>query len=162
MNNNQKVTTYDQNYQRYVGWNEYYAPMTYFYSPQTISYISKKITSLLQGLDKRNRPIIVPNQTIANVMDSVYVNYRPETGDIYGRYNVPNHNQQSQIQSMISQTIEIITSQIKADLGMREANSKLSAWVQVYGDFNEHGLTQTPPIKIREKRPDPMMFNMHY
>ena len=34
------------------------------------------------GVDKHNRPIIVPDKTICNVMSTVYANYRPETGDV--------------------------------------------------------------------------------
>jgi hypothetical protein len=45
---------------------------------------------------------------------------------------------------------------------MDECNSKLSAWTTILGDFNEHGLRRHAPIKLREKRPMPMAFNMNY
>ena len=45
---------------------------------------------------------------------------------------------------------------------MEQQNEKLSPWVQVYGDFSEHQLRSHPPIKILEKRPSTMQFNMNY
>lgn len=63
---------------------------------------------------------------------------------------------------MIDQVIEIITSQVRTELGMEENNAKLTAWTTVLGTFNAHGLTQTPPIKTRQRRPDPCLFNMNY
>jgi len=45
---------------------------------------------------------------------------------------------------------------------MTENNKKLSIWNSVYGEFNEKGLRAHPPIKIRKKRPQRMMFNMNY
>ena len=41
-------------------------------------------------------------------------------------------------------------------------NEKLTIWTTLLGDFNEHGLRQYPPIKLRNKRPDPMLFHMRY
>ena len=63
---------------------------------------------------------------------------------------------------MIDQVINIITTDVKVNLGMDEHNSKLSAWTTILGDFNEHGLRRHAPIKLRERRPMPMAFNMNY
>ena len=114
------------------------------------------------GVDPFNRPILVPANTICNIMSNIYISFRPETGDIYSRYIIPKNSQQSDVQNMIDQVIEVIVSQVKDDLEMRENNAKLTAWTTVLGDFNLHGLTQTPPIKTRQRRPDPCMFNMNY
>jgi hypothetical protein len=46
---------------------------------------------------------------------------------------------------------------------MAEANSKLSVWdATLLGDFNPHGLRQFPPIKLRQRGPDRMLFHMKY
>ena len=136
--------------------------MQIYYSQNNIDKISRKITELLQGVDKQNRRIVVPNTTITNVMSNVYDNFKPATGDIYARYNIPGSGNSNYLQSMIDQVINIITTDVKVNLGMDECNSKLSAWTTILGDFNEHGLRRHAPIKIREKRPMPMAFNMNY
>ena len=148
---------------RYVGWDvENNACFKQFFSPATVKLISEKITELTRGVDKHNRPIVVPYERICQLMDSVFQAYVPPTGDIYTRYIVPNKNQPSIVQSLIDQTIELAVSQIRDSIGMENWNESLTAWVQLYGDFNVHNLTQTPPIKVLGKRPNPMEFHMHY
>jgi len=152
----------DQNYNRYIGWNsEAEDCIQDFYSSDTVKLISTKVSELLRGVDPQNRKIVVPNQTIINVMDGIQTSYRPQTGDIYGRYNVPN-TPIDNIKEMIDQTIELITTDVRNNLEIDENNRKLTVWTTVLGDFNEHGLKQHPPIKIRNKRPTPMQFNMNY
>ena len=153
----------DANYTRYVGYQETNDCIRRYYSPENVAMISKKVTELLQGVDPNNRPIIVPNKTICNIMDSVYYSFRPPTGDIYGRYNVPTGmGPEDYVQSMIDQTIEIITNTVRNEMMMEENNRKLTAWTTVYGDFNQHGLRAHPEIKILKKRPTPFQFQMHY
>lgn len=156
-------TFYDDNFQKHVGYKQNNVSIQKYFSPETIQTISAKVTELLQGIDPQNRPIIVPDKTISSVMSTIYNNYRPPTGDIYGRYNVPSGtSSESYVQNMIDQVIEVITSDVKNNLGMEECNSKLSIWTTVYGDFNTHGLQQHPKIKVRNKRPTPMLFQMNY
>jgi hypothetical protein len=95
-------------------------------------------------------------------MNGIEATYRPETGDIYSRYNIPNGSPLNQLQEMIDQTIELITSDVRNNLEMDENNRKLTAWTTVYGEFNDHGLRSHAPIKVRNKRPAPMQFNMNY
>jgi hypothetical protein len=154
--------TCDYNYLRHVGWGENNACFRKYFSKQTVDTISKKVTELTRGVDPKNRKIIVPDDKICMVMDSIYANFRPPTGDIYSRYIVPNDQQANMVQSMIDQTIEVITDFIRNEIGMEQANQKLSAWVTVLGDFNPHNLTQVPPIKTRERRPATLQFHMHY
>jgi hypothetical protein len=136
---------------------------TKFFNINTINVISKKITQLLQGVDPRNRPIIVPNESIKNIMDSVYINFRPQTGDIYTRYIIPNGlNSDDYINDMIDQTVEIIYSEVKNNIEMEQNNKKLSVWTTVLGDFNENGLRSFPPIKVLNKHPAYCQFNMNY
>lgn len=152
----------DFNYLRHPGWSENNACIKQFFSKKTVATISKAVTQLTKGVDEKNRSILVPDARICEVMDGVFHNFRPPTGDIYSRYIVPNDQQANMVQSMIDQTIEIIVDFIVNQIGMEQNNFKLSAWVQVYGDFNTHNLTQTPPIKVLGKRPATMQFNMNY
>jgi hypothetical protein len=151
----------DQNFQRYVGWNGDSLCNEEFFSAKTIKYISSKISEYLKGVDPQNRKIVVSDNNIINVMNSINENYRPQTGDIFGRYNIPNrpidHNQE-----MINQTINLIVNDVKNNLETEENNKKLTIWTTVYGDFNEQGLRSHPPIKIRNKKPASMQFNMNY
>ena len=132
------------------------------YSKENINKISCKITELLMGVNKDNRPIVVPDKTICSVMSAVYENFRPETGDIYTRYNIPKAREPDFIQRMIDQVINIITTDVKVNLGMDECNRNLSIWTTVLGDFNLHNLRSHSKIKLRERRPQPMAFQMNY
>lgn len=154
----------DDNYQRFVGYTEYNNPaINKLYNPKTIKSISNKITELLMGVDPQNRKIIVPDNTICGIISQCCDSYRPPTGDIYSRYNIPTGQAPvNHVQNIINQTIQIITSEVRNNLEMEQNNQKLTAWTTVLGDFNEHKLRQHAPIKILNKRPNPMQFNMNY
>ena len=49
----------DQNYNRYVGWQEASCSCKELFSPHTIKLISSKITELTEGVDDKNRKIII-------------------------------------------------------------------------------------------------------
>jgi len=150
----------DFNYIRYVGWQEPSPEIKGYFSQDTINKISKAVSQLTRGVDKKGRTILVPDSTICKIMDSVYQNYQPPVGDIHSRYIIP--AKQNMVRSMVDQCVEIIVSGIRLQTEMQDANSKLSAWVQVMGDFNPHGLRQFPPIKTLEKRPATMQFFENY
>ena len=153
----------DDNYIRNVGYKEDNQCIRKYFSTNTLRIISAKITELLMGVDPENRPIIVPDKTISSVMSEIYNSYRPPTGDIYSRYIIPSGtNSDDYVQNMIDQTIELITSDVRNNLGMEEINKHLTVWTTVYGDFNRHGLRQVPPIKIRNKHPAHFQFHMNY
>jgi hypothetical protein len=156
--------TLNQNYGRNVGYTDTNSLFkTNYYNINIVNTISKKLTELLQGVDPLNRPIIIPDNTIINIMDSVQQNYRPLTGDIFSRYNIPNgQNSDDYISSMIDQTIEIIYSEVKNNFEIEENNKNLSVWTTLLGDFNEQGLRSVPPIKILNKHPAHCQFNMNY
>lgn len=153
----------DDNFIKHVGYSESNPGIKEYFSMKTVDTIYYKITELLQGVDPNNRPIIVPRKTICNIMSDVYNSFRPETGDIYSRYIVPSGiSTPSYIQSMIDQVIEIITSDVRNNLGMEQYNKTLSAWTTVLGYFNSNSIRSVPPIKVRNRRPNPMEFNMNY
>lgn len=153
--------TCDDNFIKHVGYKEINECIKEYFSQKNVDKMSNKITELLMGVDPQNRPIIVPDKTICSVMSNIYDNFRPETGDIYSRYTIPN-NRTNDVANMINQVIEIITSDVRNSLGMEECNSKLTKWTTLLGDFNPHGLRSYPPIKIRHKRPNPMQIHMNY
>ena len=152
----------DQNYLKYAGWSESNLCVQQYFSPGTVNTISRKVSELTLGVDPHNRKIVVPDHRIIEVMNSVWNGYTPPTGDIYSRFIVPSGDELSDTQRMIDQCIEIIVSFVRNTIGIEENNKKLTAWTTVYGDFNEHQLRQHPPIKIRNKRPNPLEFNMNY
>jgi hypothetical protein len=153
----------NDNYIRHVGYNDDNEYINAFFNKDTVRLISFKITELLQGVHPENRPIVVPDCNISSIMSSVYKSYTPQTGDIYSRYIVENGmSSDNYIQSLIDQTIEIITSYVKNTMEMDENNKKLTIWTTVYGDFNRHGLQQTSKIKIRNKHPAYGQIHMHY
>jgi hypothetical protein len=134
-----------------------------FYNINTVNTISKKLTELLKGVDPLNRPIVIPNKSIVNIMDSVYQGFRPQTGDIFSRFTMPNGlNSDDYIQSLIDQTIEIIYADVKNNMEMEQYNKKLSVWTTVLGDFNDNQLRSYPPIKVLNKHPQYMAFFENY
>jgi hypothetical protein len=134
-----------------------------YYNINTVNTISKKLTELLRGVDHLNRPIVIPNKSIVNIMDSVYQSFRPQTGDIFSRFTMPNGlNSDDYIQSLIDQTIEIIYSDVKNNMEMDQYNKKLSVWTTVLGDFNDNQLRSYPPIKVLNKHPQYMAFFENY
>lgn len=150
-------------YTKYVGYQDTNVCIEKYFSGYTVNIISKKVTELLMGVHPENRRIIVPDSTIYNVLDAIYQNYRPPTGDIYGRYNIPSGTTtESYVQDMIDQVIEIIVSDVRNNYETIENNSKLSIWTTVLGEFNDNGLRSYPPIKTRLRRPNPLEFNMNY
>lgn len=149
---------------KFVGFSDYNLCFKKYFSQNTINIISNKVTQLLTGVDHLNRPIIVPDDKISYVMDAIYNSYRPDTSDIYSRYNIPTGSTtESYVQNMIDQVIEVIYSDVKNNLEVAENNSKLSIWTSVLGEgLNQHNLRSVPPIKTRIRRPNPMEFNMKY
>lgn len=153
-------------YMRYVGWNYTVglSPVySLFFSPETVRKISQKVTQLLAGVDPTGRPIVVTDRVICHVMSQAFDSRTPKVGDIHTRYIIPDEAPRDDLQTYINRTIETIVMAIKTEFGMIECNSKLSIWdASLMGDFNRKGLRQHPPIKVSEKHPMRMMFNMNY
>jgi len=64
------------------------------------------------------------------------------------------------VQKMTMLTISYIVDAISTEFKMIEQNNKLNIWVTQYTD--DWGIKQVAKIKVREKRPTPMIFNMNY
>jgi hypothetical protein len=142
-----------ENITRNVG-NDYSKDFNLYFNDDNIKYISQNVIFLLKNVHPSGKPIVVPDHIILNVMDSVYQNCRPITGDIYSRYNVNNNISMSQniISNMIKEVIEIIVLDVKYNIEKEINNNKLNIWTTVLGDFNNDGLRSHAPIKIRKKK----------
>ena len=160
--NNPQVAIKDYNYYRYSLWNADNDCYDALFSQGTIDLISKKVTELTRGLDTKGREIVVPDETIAKVLDGINQGYTRVVGDIYTRYFIQSDEQQNMVQSIIDQTIEVITNNVRNQYDMEKNNRTLTAWVQVYGDFNASSLRYHPIIKVRDRRPNTMEFHMNY
>jgi hypothetical protein len=113
-----------------------------FFSKQNIFNISLEITKRLKGVHPEGKNIIVSDENIISVMDSVYnATYKD-------------------VQKMTMMTIAYIVDAISTEFKTIEQNNKLSIWVTQYTD--DWGIKQVPKLKMREKRPTPMIFNMNY
>lgn len=150
------------NSMRFVGWTENSPFRTKFLSPETVGMVSKRITHFLKGIDQLGRDIVVPDETILNVMDQVLLNFRPEVGDIFTRHHIINKRQFETFNNLINEVVEIIVSQIKNEEMTLKCNRQLSVWNTIYGEHNAHGLRQHAPIKINRKRPQSMAFFENY
>jgi len=153
---------YNDDYLRYSGYQDINPCIQELFDQKTITKISRKVTQLLLGVHPENLPIIVPDHIIGSVVSNIYTNFKPSTGDIYAMYNIPGKDNQSIVGSVVDQAIETIVSDVRNNMETAQNNAKLTIWTTVYGDFNEHGLRQHPPIKIQNRRSNPMEFNMNY
>jgi len=153
-------------YNAFVGWAETsdHDPFVCaLYSSSNIKSLSDAITNALQGVHPENKKIIVPDETIAQMLSNVYRNgTRPNIGDIHTRYIIPQNEPRCDLRSINNQTINIIVRSIKDEFQTIEQNKRLSVWNSVYGDFNKEGLRAHAPIKIRRRHPQYMAFNMNY
>lgn len=149
---------------KYVGYRN--ATDDSLFTTDNLNFISKKITGFLRGIRYDKRDIVVPNATIASVLSNVYDSFTPDNvGSIYGRYTIQplNSDADNYIKNIVNQTIEIIVSDVKNSMEIEENNKKLTIWTTVLGEgVNDHGLRAFPPIKVREKRPDPFQFHVRY
>jgi len=157
--------TYDDGFTRNVGWGVSIQDRPEYKSLFTQEHLLKmqyKITQLLEGVDKYKRPIIVPLETIASVMNEVVYNNSPIVGDIYSRYILPDiEASRNDFRDVVDRTIEIIVSNIKNEYLMIECNQKLTVWNSLLGDFNKQGIRAHSNIKIRNNGPARFQFNMN-
>lgn len=150
------------NYNKFVGY-EQNENLNSFFNQETVRFISKKVSELLQGVHPENKRIVVPDKNIIAVMNQVYTNFRIPVGDIYSRYHIPSQEKnQNYTDEMIDQVIETITSYVRNTMGIEENNSKLTVWSTVYGDFNAQGLRRYSTMKLRLKRPSSFQIHMKY
>ena len=113
-----------------------------FFSKQNILNISYEVTKRLNGIHPDGKNIIVSDENILSVMDSIY------------------NSTYKDVQKMTMMTIAYIVDAITTEFNTIEQNNKLNIWISQYTD--DWGIKQVPKLKMREKRPTPMIFNMNY
>jgi hypothetical protein len=104
----------------------------YFLSKSSIHLMSTEITRKLHGVHPEGKNIIVPDDTIMSVADSMYENNRMD------------------VKVLQEMTINYVVNTIKSEYEMTSNNNKLSAWVQKY-DIDS-GLTRFNDIKLNRKQ----------
>lgn len=137
--------------------------VSFIFSHENIKHLSHNITKALRGVDPQGRDIVVTDNRIVEVLSSVFWDStRERVGSIYSRYIVPDCLPRNDIETFNLITMNIIVSAVKDEYDTIASNKRLTIWTTVLGDFNTDGLRAHPPLKIRKKFPQRMMFNMNY
>jgi hypothetical protein len=127
-----------------------------FFSKNVIDLISRKATLLLDGVDEYKRDIIIPDNRILEVMNTVYSSYKVSVGF---DNRISNYDY---VQNMIGDVIARIIYDVKNTLGYEQCTNKYTIWTTLYGDFNNEQIRSHAPIKIQKNRPNSFEFNMKY
>ena len=133
------------------------------FKQETVNFISQTVTNYLMPL--KGKPIVVPDVQIREMLTSVW---NAESGtnyaDIYTiqTFDLPWDKNDDSLKRIVLMTIQSIINQIKNPIEVEQINNNLNIWNTLYGDFNEAGLRAHSKIKLREKHPQYMMFNMNY
>lgn len=125
------------------------------FSVDNLLKLSYEITRRLRDLVPEG--LIVPIETISNVLKALYDAYRPQMGNPMTMYHVASDDVCSNLNM---QTINLITQQVRDEINAEQHAKKLTIWTTVLGDYNEHGLRAHSSIKLKQRRPTPMLFNM--
>ena len=110
-----------------------------------INKLSKLITQNLAGLDELNRPIIYPDNRIMDILTKLEFN-----------------NEQVSSNEIDLMVIKLVCDTIRNEVETIRYNNSLDKFDTIFGDFNKQGLSRTSQIKVRNKRPTPMMFHLRY
>ena len=127
-----------------------------FFSKNTVDYISYQCTLQLKGIDEEGRDIVIPDNRILEVMNTVQQSYNFATG-----FDAPQLTPQTYFDNMVNQTIERIVYDVSNTLQIEQCNMKKTIWTTVLGDFNKEKLQGHSQLKIRHKHPT-FMINMRY
>ena len=159
-------TSHDMGYQSHVGWentSNNSPGLEYLYSQENLLNLQKIITKSLEGVHPEGKNIIVPVENIQNVISNIYENVnRTEIGSIYSRDVIAPAKKRNDVETINKQSIQAIVNMLRSQFEMEANNKKLTVWNTVYGDFNKEGLRGHAPIKLRNKHPQYMAFNMKY
>lgn len=118
-------------------------------SKRTMDLIRGKVADILElwKVHPTGKRILVTDEVIQGVLVPLY---KDEFGPIYG---------------LIDRCINIICTSIRDEFAQNSQNFALNNWVVQYGSgdqANPWGLRAHSKIKLRERRPVPMQFNMRY
>jgi hypothetical protein len=136
-------------------------------SSSTYNYIKQEVNKKLSDLN-----LEVNNDFIRKMMIHEINNFRSRYGDeknkitpteIHGIYiNQMSLLKPRDIFTIINDVIEKVVSNIFIENNMIKNNSKLDKWNTILGVDNEHGLQRHTQIKLNERKPKGMLFNMTF
>ena len=137
----------------------------YLMSVNTMTKIRNEINN------KLGRNVEVKDDYINGIMRHEISNYRSRYGEDKSKmFGIESNNvymskmslfRTKDIFVIINDVIERVVSNINIENNMIENNSKLDKWNTVYGD-NNNGMRRHSNIKLNEKKPKGMLFNMTY
>ena len=135
-------------------------------SDETINYIKSKISEKIEEsklptnefiMTQLRHEINTLNGRRADRDNKITTdNYKNIYTNKLGKFSEKN------IFTIIYNTIAHIISIINIESNMIKNNSKLDKWDRILGDHNKHGIRQYSQIKINNRKPQGMMFNMNY
>ncbi len=114
-----------------------------FFDKRNLEYMSTQITRLLIGVHPENKNIIVPDQTIISVMESIFEN-----------------NPRTSCNIMSKMVITYIVNYIKTEYETITQNDKLD--IEVIKYTGEYSIRRVPMIKLNNRRPTPFLIQMRY
>lgn len=123
------------------------------FSPQSIERIAAKAS----GMFKENR-VHFKQDVVRNLLEKNYYDYKPPTTDIYSKYLIKPFTQDSKVDRVVEQTVQMLVSEAQTQiLGAQYVNS-LDINVLKFAD----DLAAVPQVKLRLKRPQTMAFFQNY
>lgn len=108
-----------------------------------LNYASHKITHMLKNVHPSQMDIVVTDEQIIRTFNSFKYNF--------------GHLQDGEL---MEKTILHIVNFVESDFADRAQKQSWDQWVN--NKFEDYGLSHHPKIKLREKRPNTMIFNMRY
>lgn len=158
----------DYNSNSYVGWDSKVPSVGYqaLFAPKTIKYIKTQCQNYLMPI--LNMPVEIPDHEITGMITSVAnIELGGNVPDIYTKdtFNVAENSvPHYDFDRIVKITTEAIIRNIRTPWEMNKVNNEsFTIWSGVgLGTGNVAGLMPHPKIKLREKRPSPMLFNMNY
>lgn len=112
-----------------------------FLGKSNLRLISNEISDKLTGV-KENKRIVVPDQEILKMMANVSLN---------NYYD---------IKLMNEMVVNIFVNKIRNEFEVTNQNNKLSIWTTQY--TSDTGMRRHSEIKLKNKHPTRMVFNMNY
>jgi hypothetical protein len=166
------ITTLKENVIQSIRFSKYFmtdldSQLKFLMSSETISNIKAKVHSNLNDYS-----IDVKDDYITSILRTEINHYRSRYRDSNPKIKDDNVNsvytngmsllKERDIFNILSDTIARITSSITIEQNVIKNNSKLDRWDTVLGDNNKQGLRQFTNIKLNNRKPPGMMFNMTY
>lgn len=129
------------------------------WSEESVEFVGKQVTEILQ--QQLGIVIVVPRDTILNVLNSQLQHFRPKTGDIFTRYNLENTIPDGTFDSLdlMKSTIDIIVAAVSGDFQQDSSNKAFSIWNSVNGA--PLGMQFHPQVRLNQRRPK-QRFNLRF